>query len=39
MNKLCISKGRRQILVVKFITGPASKILKVNHQIQASGMS
>ena len=32
-------KERRKILVVKFIKGTASKIAKVNHQIQASGMS
>ena len=38
-NKLQINKERRKILVVKFIMGIASKISKVNHQIQASGMS
>ena len=36
---LQISKERRKILVVKFIMGTASEISKVNHQIQASGMS
>ena len=39
MNKPQISKESRKILVVKFIMGTASKILKVNNQIQASGMS
>ena len=32
-------KERIKILVVKFIMGTASEIAKVNHQIQASGMS
>ena len=39
-NKLLISKERRKILVVKFITGAASETSKrVNHQIQTSRMS